>query len=184
MVDVVNSSLVGAVNLRSAVQDQSGPQGQAASSVQSGGLSTPRAPFISPVISLDTNYNKAVLQIRNAETGDVEQQFPTRNRLAELRQDQARQDRAREAQQQESVSQTNAQSVQALSSELSFEDQSISQVQPASQSLDIVTVQEVTSPDRAANAAPTSTPQVAVAALSAGAQSGQSAVSSNVSVLA
>jgi hypothetical protein len=43
--------------------------------------SIPQAPYISPYISMDHNYNKAVLQIRNSDTGDVITQFPSESRL-------------------------------------------------------------------------------------------------------
>lgn len=39
------------------------------------------APYISPYIHMDVNYNKAVLQIRDSETGDVLNQFPNQSRL-------------------------------------------------------------------------------------------------------
>jgi len=41
----------------------------------------PSAPFISPRVSYDSNANKAVLQIRDASTGDVINQFPSESRL-------------------------------------------------------------------------------------------------------
>jgi hypothetical protein len=37
----------------------------------------PLAPFVSPYIHVDVNYNKAVLQLRNGDTGDVENQYPS-----------------------------------------------------------------------------------------------------------
>jgi hypothetical protein len=37
----------------------------------------PQAPYISPHIYIDVNYNKAVLQIRDNDTGDVLTQFPS-----------------------------------------------------------------------------------------------------------
>lgn len=37
----------------------------------------PQAPYISPYIFLDVNYDKAVIQLRNGDTGDVEDQFPS-----------------------------------------------------------------------------------------------------------
>lgn len=41
----------------------------------------PQAPFVSPFIAVDLNHNKAVLQIRDSETGDVLRQFPSESRL-------------------------------------------------------------------------------------------------------
>ncbi len=43
-----------------------------------------QAPYVSPYISMDLNYNKAVLQIRDGDTGDVLKQFPSEAAL-ELR---------------------------------------------------------------------------------------------------
>lgn len=42
----------------------------------------PSAPYISPYISIDLNFNKAVLQIRDSDTGDVLTQFPSEETLA------------------------------------------------------------------------------------------------------
>jgi hypothetical protein len=39
--------------------------------------SLPQAPYVSPYIAWDLDQNKAVLQIRNGETGDVVRQFPS-----------------------------------------------------------------------------------------------------------
>jgi hypothetical protein len=36
-----------------------------------------QAPYVSPYISMDINHNKAVLQIRDGDTGDVLKQFPS-----------------------------------------------------------------------------------------------------------
>ena len=44
-------------------------------------VSVPRAPYISPYISLDLDTNKAVIQIRDSDTGDVVRQFPTERSL-------------------------------------------------------------------------------------------------------
>lgn len=41
----------------------------------------PIAPYVSPYVHVDVNYNTAVLQLRNGETGDVENQFPSQNQL-------------------------------------------------------------------------------------------------------
>lgn len=41
----------------------------------------PRAPFVSPFIAVDTEFDRAVLQIRNGDTGEVIRQFPSEGRL-------------------------------------------------------------------------------------------------------
>ena len=78
----------------------------------------PQAPYISPYIAVDVNYDKAVLQIRNSETGDVEGQFPTQAQLEAQARSAAR--RQVEAQQQNAASaapQTQAQSAQSPQAE-------------------------------------------------------------------
>ncbi len=40
-----------------------------------------QAPFISPAIGFNTDYNKAVLQIRNGDTGEVIETIPADSRL-------------------------------------------------------------------------------------------------------
>lgn len=37
----------------------------------------PQAPYVSPYIYVNVNFDKAVIQLRNGETGDVEDQFPS-----------------------------------------------------------------------------------------------------------
>jgi hypothetical protein len=52
----------------------------------------PQAPYISPYIFLDVNFDKAVIQLRNGETGDVENQYPSEATLqAQARSDARRQ---------------------------------------------------------------------------------------------
>ncbi|MEZ5919239.1 MAG: hypothetical protein R3D66_04845 [Alphaproteobacteria bacterium] len=41
----------------------------------------PQAPFVSPYIIVDTNFDRAVLQIRDSNTGDVLRQFPSESAL-------------------------------------------------------------------------------------------------------
>lgn len=49
----------------------------------------PQAPYVSPYIFMDVNYDKAVLQIRNSDTGDVLRQFPSESRLQALAEESA-----------------------------------------------------------------------------------------------
>lgn len=44
-------------------------------------VQAPVAPFISPYISVDLGSNKAVIQIRDSDTGDVVDQFPSEQTL-------------------------------------------------------------------------------------------------------
>jgi hypothetical protein len=84
MIEAVNSTLTNAQLLRGAAE-------AAASSTRSfaanpdrvqEAASAPQAPYVSPYIALDLNYDKAVLQIRDRDTGDVVRQFPSESRLA------------------------------------------------------------------------------------------------------
>lgn len=142
----------------------------------------PQAPYISPYISVDLNYDQAVLQIRDSDTGDVVQQFPTESRLAEIRRAKADLE-TRQLNSSQPVERKSARSETPVADSVKSQpvqvERKISSA-PINVSADVITVQEATS-------APPSnvsvTPQVAAAALSAGAKSGASA-SSGVSVLA
>ena len=41
----------------------------------------PSAPYISPYIKMDTSANKAVIQVRDSDTGDVLRQFPSESAI-------------------------------------------------------------------------------------------------------
>ncbi len=132
----------------------------------------PKAPYISPYISIDVTHNKAVLQIRDSDTGDVKQQFPTKSRLAQLSQLQAKHENAQRVSRVDApVSEVKYDSVGG-SAGSNYE----------AVSTDIITVQDVTSSAPSNVSLPS--PEVAAAALSAGAQSAQAAPSTGVSVLA
>lgn len=57
----------------------------------------PQAPFVSPHIFLDVNFDKAIIQLRNGETGDVIDQFPSEAALKQQARRAAAQQAAREA---------------------------------------------------------------------------------------
>lgn len=123
-----------------------------------GGPSAPTAPFISPFISIDSNFDTAVIQIRDSETGDVLKQYPSEQTLSS---------RARQAQISESRDSGPATPPPAQSqggSSLSVES--------------INTLQTLDTSNNFANA------QLASVALNAGAQSGQAAVTASVDVTA
>ncbi len=44
-----------------------------------------RTPYVSPYISIDRQSNRAILQIRDSDTGDVVRQFPTEGQLKAYR---------------------------------------------------------------------------------------------------
>ena len=58
--------------------------------------SAPQAPFVSPYISVNTEVNEAVLQIRDSDTGDVVRQFPSESALRARQQVEAELARVRE----------------------------------------------------------------------------------------
>lgn len=85
MIEAVNSVLSNATLLRgNAEQAASSKQNLESVKIEASGNASelPSAPFISPRIALDLDYNKSVLQIRDAETGDVLSQFPSEKTLA------------------------------------------------------------------------------------------------------
>ena len=127
----------------------------------------PLAPYISPYISLDTNYDKAVLQLRDSETGDVVNQFPSEQTL------QARQ----------------RQEIQTLNKQLAGSDAPQRSPSPDASSntaprapVGVTFVQEAASSQPAPAQGGPGVAQAAIAALSIGAQAGQ--VTSTVSVTA
>lgn len=182
MIEAVNSSVASASVLRASVGQISAARTvdvAPSAPVRAASVDTPQVPYISPYISVDPNYNKAVLQIRDSDTGDVVQQFPTESRLAEIR-------RAQAALEQRSVNRGEAQAAERAetSAPQQSQQQQPSQSQPSAARVsgDVITVQEATSAP-AANVSVTP-PSVASAALSAGAQSAAPAASSSVTVFA
>ncbi|MBL3676768.1 MAG: hypothetical protein JKP92_04525 [Alphaproteobacteria bacterium] len=85
VIEAVNSTIAAAPLLRG-LPGMAGESPQAAASAQpaqvSGVLPTAKAPFVSPVVYVNLNYNRAVWQIRDGETGDVLGQIPSDARLA------------------------------------------------------------------------------------------------------
>jgi len=84
MIEAVNSVLANASLSRgSAVQASSSAK------VNLEAPETPRAPYISPRVAIDSSVNRAVLQIRDADTGDVLTQFPSESRIRAIQAQQA-----------------------------------------------------------------------------------------------
>ncbi|PCJ97548.1 MAG: hypothetical protein COA45_09800 [Zetaproteobacteria bacterium] len=154
MIEAVSSTLVSAQILRGNVGGRSAPV------TTSPAPEAPKAPYISPYISIDVVHNKAVIQIRDRDTGDVQDQFPTASRLAQLSQAQVRLEQS--------------QSVKSANIPDTPPRQNAEFVVPppapfsAVQSSDIITVQDATSNASANVSLPS--PQVVSAALTAGAQ--------------
>lgn len=88
MLEAVNSVVSNASLLRGQAEQQSAARAFAANpdNVQV----APQAPYISPYIHVDTNYNKAVLALRDSETGDFLTTIPSDARLQAQAQDVAR----------------------------------------------------------------------------------------------
>ncbi len=87
MIEAVNSVLSNAVLARGSAEQQSVARSFAANPEKVQEVA--QAPFVSPYISVNVNYNKAVLQIRDGDTGDVVRQFPSESQLEAYRKAQA-----------------------------------------------------------------------------------------------
>ncbi len=83
MIEAVNSVLSAAPVLKAAVEQQSVVRSFAANPVRVQEVAL--APYISPYIKVDVNFDKAVLQLRDSETGDVVRQIPTEGQLEAYR---------------------------------------------------------------------------------------------------
>ena len=164
MIEAVNSSLAGTQALRGNVEQVSTSRVVAdiAPPASNSVAEAPKAPYVSPYIAIDTANNKAVIQIRDSDTGDVQDQFPSQSRLAQISQQQARE----------------------VNTQKAIEN-AVPEVQEApqpSQTTDIVTVQDVTS--SAPSNASLPSPEIAAAALSAAAQSSVPTSTAGVNVSA
>ena len=84
MIEAVNSVLANASLSRG-----SAAQVSTAAKANLEAPTLPQAPFISPRIALDARANKAVIQIRDSDTGDVLTQFPSESRIRAIQAEQA-----------------------------------------------------------------------------------------------
>jgi len=97
MIEAVNSVLSNAAVTSRVAEQQSAARSYAANPEKVQEVA--KTPYISPYISIDRQSNKAVLQIRDSDTGDVVTQYPTEGQLKAYRQAQQasiRADRAAE----------------------------------------------------------------------------------------
>lgn len=94
MLEAVNSVLQTAPLVRGHVE-QVGTADSYAANPERVQRAQPQAPYISPYIYLDVNYDRAVIQLRNGETGDVEDQFPSEASLEAAARQAARRELAR-----------------------------------------------------------------------------------------
>jgi uncharacterized FlaG/YvyC family protein len=84
MLEAVNSVLSNAQYTRAAAEQQSVVNSYAANPERIQQAST-QAPYLSLYIKVDTNFDKAILQIRDNESGDVLRQIPTESQLEAYR---------------------------------------------------------------------------------------------------
>ena len=84
MLEAVNSVLSNAQYTRAAAEQQSVVNSYAANPERIQQAST-QAPYLSLYIKVDTNFDKAVLQIRDNQSGDVLRQIPTESQLEAYR---------------------------------------------------------------------------------------------------
>ena len=171
MIEAVNSVVSNAQTARNAVASSQVTSGVSAQVQAQESINTaPRAPFISPYVAFDTNFDTAVIQIRDSATGDVLRQIPTEKSL-ELRQ---LVNARREAQ---SANQARLQeTIQAEPQGPSAQSSGAPQQAAPTPAPTIQAQAQAVSPSNTNTSAGAA--QVAVAALSAGAQTGQSAAGS------
>lgn len=151
MIEAVNSVIANASLLRGSVEQLAAAASFAGDEVAVRSVAQgPVAPYVSPYISLDTNYDTAVLQIRDSDTGDVVTQFPSETALQQRQ---------------------RAETRQALAQSLQSSPQSA--VAPVAPARTAPVAQSIPLVQNEAPAAIGGTAQQAIAALSAGAQSGQ-----------
>lgn len=79
MIEGINSSVATASLLRPAVEQEVNARAQSASLEPVQELV--QAPYVSPYIFVNNTYNKAVLQIRDGDSGDVVRQIPSDTQL-------------------------------------------------------------------------------------------------------
>jgi len=155
MIEAVNSVISNAQVLKNSAEQVNAARVETPEPVRT----FPLAPYVSPFIAVDVNFNTAVLQIRNSDTGDVIRQFPSESTLEARRR-----------------AETAENSIISLQEETSGGDGEITGV-------NTVQTVEVGVSAQASEALPVAQAQIAAQALSAGAQAGQS-VSGNISVVA
>ncbi|MCB1531646.1 MAG: hypothetical protein KDJ35_02140 [Alphaproteobacteria bacterium] len=164
MIETVNSVISGTSTAR-AIAAEAVASNAAASNFELGDqvARAPVAPFVSPYYALDTNFDTAVLQIRDSETGDVLKQYPSEKTLEQ---------RERAAAQ-----------LQGESSFARSERVDAPSAPQESAAFQATAIAQQGGQGGVVNTAGAAQAQAAIAAFSAGAQSGQ-VVSSSVNVTA
>ena len=160
MIEAVNSVISNVQAARTAVASQASTLDSFAadqSAIESVARA-PVAPYISPFVSVDVNFDTAVLQIRDSDTGDVLTQFPSEPTLQQRQAQAASQEIAR----------------QETRELVAPETQQVSEPAPQVNSVPQSTFQAtvIAQETQALQSSTAGAAQAAVAALSAGAQSG------------
>lgn len=109
MIEAVNSVLSNAPLIRGSTEQQSTSRTQAANPDKVQVVA--QAPYISPYVHVDVNHDKAVLQLRDPDTGDVVRQIPSEPMLDAMRRQDATLEARRMAQTEESARETRVQQV-------------------------------------------------------------------------
>lgn len=94
MIEAVNSVLSNVSANRGAIEQQTATRNLAANPNKIQEAAEPK-PYVSSAISIDKGSNKAVIQVRDTDTGDVVRQFPTEGQLKAYRQAQEFSERQR-----------------------------------------------------------------------------------------
>jgi uncharacterized FlaG/YvyC family protein len=92
MIEAVNSVLANSTAVRGVAEQVSTARSFAANPERVQEVA--KAPYVSPYIRVDVNFDKAVLQVRDSDTGDVLRQYPSESQLQAYRRAQAAQSRA------------------------------------------------------------------------------------------
>lgn len=171
MIEAVNSVIANASLIRGNVEQVSSSRSFAANpnKVQEAAPSTqglnpgPQAPFISPFVVVDVNFDKAVLQFRDSDTGDVLEQIPSRSRLEALQRVAARQ-----TQQTSSSSEQASSAPQASSRSSQIQAQQLAQATTTARSSGSESVSSVS--NSTVSSSQVAQAQIASQALSTGAQ--------------
>ena len=81
MIEAVNSVLSNVQNARPAIEAQATTRTLAANPDKVQEAAPLKTPYTSFNIAFDRNYNKAIYQVRDSDTGDVLRQYPTKGQL-------------------------------------------------------------------------------------------------------
>ncbi len=161
MIDTVNSVVSNASLLRQSAQQVASAETKPVSKVTA-------PPYLSLQISVNTDYDTAVIEIHDSDTGDVLKQFPNESTLQARQRAEAVRDRAEALRKQQAA----PSSERVIKSEISRiqESRSSAQASGAVGTQATAIAQQAAAPQQSLGAGGA---QVAIAALSVGAQSGQ-----------